>query len=80
MTRGSVKNVVAVMQSAPNSSYLLLTRSEQAEGELFDGWPSDTLAKFRSDLLRSGRFKVIFANTDSTLLKLRRQTTPAAIH
>ena len=34
---------------------------------MFEGWPSDTLAKFRSDLLRSGRFKIIFANSDSTL-------------
>jgi hypothetical protein len=71
VTDGSINDVVHAMSTNPRSSYLLLTRSQAALGELFAGWPSSTMSKFRSDLIRSGRFRIIFQNEDSTLFKLR---------
>jgi hypothetical protein len=77
VTSGSIKEVVRVMSDAPRSSYLLLTQSQAAQGELFRGWRSNTLSRFRSDLLRSGRFRIVFKNEDSTLFKLRPRALPS---
>ena len=68
---GSVTRALRVMRAAPRSSYLILSRSESAQGQLFDGWRPDTLSKFRAAIIRSGRFRIIFQNADSTLFKLR---------
>jgi hypothetical protein len=67
----SIKSAVRFMQRAPRTSYLILTRSESAAGQLFSGWHGDTLSRYREALIRSGRFRIIFHNEDATLFKLR---------
>ncbi len=66
-----INDVVRLMNVAPRSSYLLLTRSQAASLELFSGLSSETINSFRAKLVRSGRFRVIFSNQDATVITLR---------
>ena len=76
VTNSRINEVVRQMNAAPRSSYLLLTRSQAASGELFRGWSPRTLSNFRANLTRSGRFRVVFSNRDATVLTLRAAARP----
>jgi hypothetical protein len=75
VTESRINDVVRTMRPAPRSSYLVLTRAQAAAAELFRGWPPQLANTFRTKLIRSGRFRVVFSNRDATVLKLR---APAA--
>jgi hypothetical protein len=71
VTGASVRDVVRMMARPPRA-YLILTKSQSAQGQLFSGWPGDALGKLRSAVVRSGRFRILFENDDSILLALRK--------
>jgi hypothetical protein len=52
------------------STYLILTRSQKAYAEMFDGLPPGAWEHFEKALIESRRFKVIFANDDAKILVL----------
>ena len=52
------------------ASYLILTRSQQASGELFIGWMPGTWEQFEEMLAASGRFYTLYANEDASVLGL----------
>jgi hypothetical protein len=52
------------------ASYLILTRSQFAEISLTGEWPSGTFSHLAGELLASGRFHVVYHNTDATILEL----------
>jgi hypothetical protein len=52
------------------ASYLILTRSQFAEIGLTGEWPSGTFSHLSAELLASGRFHVVYHNTDTTILEL----------
>jgi hypothetical protein len=51
-------------------SYLILTRSQQASGELYIGWPPGTWEAFKAALRASGRFRIIYANPNASIYVL----------
>lgn len=53
-----------------NGAYLILTRSNKAYAELFEGLPPGSWERFEKDLIASGQFKLIFANDDSKIFIL----------
>jgi len=55
------------------ASYLILTRSQQAAGELFIGWPPGTWENFEQALLDSHKFKALYKNEDSVIYVLDKQ-------
>ena len=65
-----VPDIIRDFEESSEPVYVILTPRQQAAGELFNGWPSDTLLKFRSALIASGRFRTVFVNRDSTIFKL----------
>jgi hypothetical protein len=71
VTESMTNEVVRWMRPAPRSTYLILTRAQAAEAGLFRGWPPQLLNTFRANLIRSGRFRVVFSNRDATVFKLR---------
>jgi len=52
-------------------SYLILTRSEEAGGELFIGWPPGTWQQFEDALHESEKFVRIYSNQDSEIYVLK---------
>lgn len=55
------------------SSYLILTRSQKASGELFIGWPPGTWELFVDKLHASDKFVLIYANQDAEIFALAAQ-------
>ncbi|MGI8545777.1 MAG: hypothetical protein ACR2M1_00350 [Gemmatimonadaceae bacterium] len=53
-----------------NPVYLIVTRSQRAQVELFDGLPPGTLESLERTLIASGRFQVRFTNPDATIYAL----------
>jgi hypothetical protein len=51
-------------------AYLIITRSEEAEVDLFSGLPSGRLNRLEEALTASARFKVVFTNPDATIFTL----------
>ena len=49
------------------ASYLILTRSQKASGELFIGWPPGTWEQFEQALHDSKRFRAVYANEDAAI-------------
>jgi hypothetical protein len=66
---GSASEMLEEFDDEDVPSYLILTRSQTAAGELFNGWPPGTLERVWVALLRSGRFETVFANHDATVLE-----------
>jgi hypothetical protein len=54
------------------ASYLILTRSQKASGELFIGWPPGTWEQFVDALQESGRFRPVYANLDAAVFVMDR--------
>jgi hypothetical protein len=52
------------------SAYLIITRSEKAEVDLFSGLPEGTLDLLEQELKASNRFEMIFTNRDATIFTL----------
>lgn len=52
------------------ASYLILSRSQKASGELYIGWPPGLWEEFEQALLDSGRFRTVYANADSQVYVL----------
>ncbi len=50
--------------------YLIVTRSQRAQVELFDGLPAGTLESLERVLIASGRFQVRYTNPDATIYAL----------
>jgi len=71
VTKSRINDVVREMRPAPRSSYLMITRGQAAGAELLRGWPPGLVDTFRTNLIRSGRFRVVFSNRDATVFKLR---------
>jgi len=61
----------------PNA-YLVLTRSEQAGAQIFQGWPVTVIPRLRERLLKSPRFQLLFANETAAIFKLRNGAAIAA--
>jgi hypothetical protein len=51
-------------------AYLIITRSEEAEVDLFSGLPSGRLNRLEEALTASARFRVVFTNPDATIFTL----------
>jgi hypothetical protein len=49
-------------------TYLVFTRSQKANADLFSGLPSGTLDQLEHALLMSGKFKVVYENADVQIL------------
>jgi hypothetical protein len=52
------------------ASYLILTRSQQASAELYDGWSPDLWQHFARDLADSGELQVLYSNEDAAIFTL----------
>jgi hypothetical protein len=52
------------------TSYLILTRGQQAAGELFIGWTPGRWEAFEQILENSGKFGLIYANPDAKIYVL----------
>jgi hypothetical protein len=65
------------------ASYLILTRSQAQEENLTGNWPPGAFDRVTSDLLTSGRFRVVYRNADAMILQLLRrgfqQPTPLGV-
>jgi hypothetical protein len=51
-------------------AYLIITRSEEAEVDLFSGLPAGRLNLLEEALTASPRFTVVFSNQDATIFTL----------
>jgi hypothetical protein len=73
--RAPVKTMISMMGPGhPPASYLILTRSQAAEISLTGTWPPGEFSRFTHDLLASGKFRIVYHNTDATILQLSRCT------
>jgi hypothetical protein len=52
------------------ASYLILTRSQAEEESLTGNWPPGAFDRVTSELLTSGRFRVVYRNDDAMILQL----------
>jgi hypothetical protein len=52
------------------TAYLILTRSQKANAELFSGLPPAKWKQFEEQLRDSGRFQLIYANQDASIFTL----------
>lgn len=52
------------------ASYLILSRSQKASGELYIGWPPGLWEGYEQALLATGRFRLVYANEDSQVYTL----------
>ena len=63
-----------IVRSLPDpdrvSSYLILSRSQKAHLEMFYGVAPDFWARLESDIMGTGRFRVLFENRDATVYEL----------
>ncbi|GCE12661.1 hypothetical protein [Tengunoibacter tsumagoiensis] len=62
-------------QHAPNS-YVVFTRGQEAQLELFYGLPSDALNQFATALVHSGDFTLIYHNSDVRIYSFAAHTRP----
>ncbi len=68
---GDVEAIVQIMKNQRyTSSYLILARSEYANGELFYGLSRDWGHNLEKTLLESGQFRLIYQNQDAMILVL----------
>ncbi len=69
--RTPVTTMTNIMTAGTSTaSYLILTRSQFAEIGLTGEWPPGTFSHLSAELLASGRFHVVYHNTDATILEL----------
>ena len=52
-----------------SNSYLLFTRSEEADATSYSGFPSNALDQLEAALQRSGKFKLLYHNRDAQILQ-----------
>jgi GT2 family glycosyltransferase len=74
--RAPVQTVMPIMQPpayAP-ASYLILTRSQAEEESLTGNWPPGAFDRITSELLASGRFRVVYRNADAMILQLQQRS------
>jgi hypothetical protein len=76
VTRARVDSIVNDLKSARQPTYLLITRSQFAAGEILEGWPANTEATLRHRLLKSSQFRVLLQNRDATVLELASNAPP----
>jgi hypothetical protein len=71
MRRAPVATMVRLMQPGRvPPSYLILTTSQAAEISLTGEWPPGAFGNVSRALLASGAFKVVYHNSDATILQL----------
>jgi hypothetical protein len=71
--RSPVSTMVRLMQPGRvPASYLILTTSQAAEISLTGEWPPGAFANMSRALLTSGAFRVVYHNSDTTILQLDR--------
>jgi len=69
--RAPVRTMTKIMASAgPTASYLILTKSQDAEISLTGEWPPGSFARLSHDLVASARFRIVYRNADATILQL----------
>jgi hypothetical protein len=68
---GDVNGAADAMTPKQNrAAYLLLTRSTNAQAEMFQGVPPGVMAQFEQLLRESDRFEIVYSNRDATIFKL----------
>jgi hypothetical protein len=68
----NVPGIVAQMRRAHRPDvYLILTRSEEEGGHLFQGWSADLVPRLRRHVLASPQFRLLFSRPDSAIFQLR---------
>lgn len=66
-----LKQLAKIMRNSKYTiSYLILTRSQHASGELFIGWPPGTWDLFKQSMLTSKEFSLLYANEDAEVYVL----------
>jgi hypothetical protein len=79
------QTVIPIMRPAAYApaSYLILTTSQAEEENLTGNWPPGAFDRITSDLLASGRFRVVYRNADAMILQLLQrgfqQPTPLGV-
>jgi hypothetical protein len=68
--RSPVNTMVYLMAGRKPAPYLILTRSEEAEITMLGLWPAGEYTVFTHDLLASGKFKIVYQNSDALILQL----------
>jgi hypothetical protein len=62
--------VIEIMVSKDNpNSYIFFTQEEQVQATVWYGLPDDTLQRLQTKLLETGRFKLIYRNSDAQILQ-----------
>ncbi len=51
------------------NSYIFFSQEEQVQATSYGGMPSDTLQRLETGLLRTGKFKLIYRNSDAQILQ-----------
>jgi len=75
--RGDTSSLLRKMRNAcPRSSYLLITREQLAEMELFSGVDPDATRRLRARVLADPHLRTIFAERDATIQILRGGCSP----
>jgi hypothetical protein len=66
----SANYLIQVMVGKDNpNSYVFFSQEEQVQATGWLGMPSDTLQRLETRLLETGRFKVIYRNSDAQILQ-----------
>jgi hypothetical protein len=62
--------IVQVIEGKHNPfSYIIFSQEEQVQATSYNGIPSDTLQRLERGLLETGRFKLIYSNSDAQILQ-----------
>lgn len=70
---GPISGALSELEEARTGAdaYLILTRSQGAQGELLEGWPADAVNKLRARAMGSPRLRLLFSNRDSAVFRLQ---------
>lgn len=78
---GDTQTIIGILANERfPASYLILTRSQQASGELFIGWPPEVWNDIIEALRNTGKLKIIYANRDATIYVLDKSCDPQNEH
>jgi hypothetical protein len=75
VARGDVDETQRVLADN-DSSYLIITRSQEAQAAIFAGVEKHTWTRFVDRVRASGSFEVVFENRDATIFRLREPRSP----
>jgi GT2 family glycosyltransferase len=72
LLRAPVQTITRAMDSGTGPAYLILTTSQSASIRLAGTWPPGAYQRITRALLASGKFTVVYSNSDAMIMQLAR--------